>query len=83
MRVNTRKAFEAFLSRKSAKPAALIWTNGSDLYSYGTRIASWEGENVVAFNVRSYSMTTTTHQNALRAAFQQAGVTLNEYDPKD
>lgn len=79
MRVNTRKAFEAFMGRKAAKPADSIWSDGDRLWSYRTVIAEHQADGSVLLNVRKYSTTTAIHQNALRAAFQQAGVVITEH----
>lgn len=83
MRVNTRAALDAFLSRSFKKPAPSIWSAGATLHSYSTEIARYQPDGTVAFNGQRYSVTTTIHQNALRAGFAAAGLTVAEYATED
>lgn len=66
MRVNTRKALNAWNEGRSAHPAQAIHTDGVSIYSYGTCIVTLHN-NLVIVNMTKYSRTTTVHQNALAA----------------
>lgn len=67
MRVNTRKTLNAFLAKKPLKPARSIWTDGNNIYSYSTILASRQNDDIL-FNNTKYSVTTTIHQHALVSA---------------
>lgn len=78
---------KAFLQKKRATSGARatygagyvasISTDGADLFSYWTKIATWDGD-AVRLNARHYSSTTSRQQNELRQACARAGVELIE-----
>lgn len=81
MRKNTVDTFKAWQAgRKFKGGGSAVWTDGVDVWSYGTRIIRVEG-NDVHFNVRRYSVTTSNHQNALRVLMAQNGINFQTYEP--
>lgn len=68
MRVNCSAVLAAFLAGRTCRDSYSIWTDGTAIYSYGTCLAVWDNYGGVIFNATPYSVTTTTHQNALRSA---------------
>lgn len=68
MRVNCSAVLAAFIAGRPCHAARSIWTNGTAIYSYSTCIATPGDDGGVIFNATRYSVTTTIHQNALRAA---------------
>lgn len=77
MRVNTKKALDAWKQHKACKPAQSIHTDGERIYSYSTCIVERLENGVVVMNRTSYSVTTTIHQNAL-AVYVCSDVTAND-----
>lgn len=81
MRKNTVDAFKAWQAgRKFRAGGAAVWTDGVDVYSYGTRIIHVKGNDVL-FNVQRYSTTTSNHQNSLRVLMAQNGINFQTYEP--
>lgn len=54
--------------------------NGWALVNYATPILYRDANGKVAFNTQRYSATTSTIQNAIRAALQEAGISAEEMD---
>ena len=72
MRKNTAKAIDAFRYVMPAKPAQAIWTDGDTIWSYATALVARGRTGRTVINVTRYSVTTSIHQNALRAEFPYA-----------
>lgn len=92
MRKNTREVFRAWSEGRAKQAAPSIWTDGENIYSYGTCIVAripakfLEGYyghgDRYAMNVTSYSTTTSTHQNALRDVLYRPAQVLVDYMPQ-
>lgn len=70
-RMNTRKAFEAWLKGQQYKApgrnGSPIWTSGGVIYSYGAPIAKFDdaSDRTMILNCQTYSNTTSTQRNGL------------------
>lgn len=80
MRKNTARVLRAWSHGKADKRDAAIWTDGRNVYSYGTCIAAPLSTSplgpfeVVVLNATKYSVTTTIHQNGVREYLRGAYV---------
>lgn len=85
MRKNCEQALLAWKSGKAWRGARSIWSNGSSLYSYNTELVRKIDGRVIV-NVTKYSVTTSIHQGALKAALPDAirfdGVPVNGEIPR-
>jgi hypothetical protein len=72
---NRDTAAEAFLQGRATTKAGTVFSTGTSIYSYGEHfpMASRTGEGRIWVNEDKYSVTTSGHQNALRAALTRAG----------
>lgn len=68
MRKNVQAVFQAWQGGKACKACDAVWTDGKHVFSYRTCIAALdESTGHVVMNMTWYSMTTSTHQGALRS----------------
>jgi hypothetical protein len=60
------------------KTMQAFWTDGVSIYSYDTCIATPDDNaiNTYIFNETKYSLTTSKHQNRLRAEYVRLNVTI-------
>lgn len=72
-----RRAMSGARDTYGAGHVASISTDGATLWSYWTKIATWDGD-AVKMNARHYSSTTSRQQNELRVQAERAGVELIE-----
>lgn len=78
MRKNTAEVMEAWNFYKTkGKRGDSIWTDGNNVFSYDTCILTY-GPNGGRLNTTKYSVTTTTHQNGIKAWLAERGVSLVE-----
>jgi hypothetical protein len=68
MRVNCKNVLNAWRCGRRNKSAQSIWTDGRDIYSYGTCLVTRDDAGNVILNRTRYSVTTTIHQGALAVA---------------
>lgn len=80
MRMGTMNVFKAWKEGRACKRQASLWTNGVDIYSYSTMIVKRDGERAVNFNDHRYSVTTTIHQNGLRALLDSHKYSIALFD---
>lgn len=78
MRKNTMQVFEAWQAGKKNMRQTSIWTDGHDVYSYGTMIL--KKDQIRVLNRTKYSRTTTQHQNNLAVLLNRAGLPYIEID---
>lgn len=69
MRKNCSDVVRAWESGRANRRADAIWTDGHRIMSYGTVILEPVDGVGLTFNATRYSVTTTIHQNAIRAYF--------------
>lgn len=69
MRQNARAVLEAWRNDVPKRAAQSIWTDGENIWSYGTCIATPDPDapGQLIFNQTPYSVTTSGHQSALAA----------------
>lgn len=72
------QVFEAWQAGKKNMRQKSIWTDGQDIYSYGTMIL--QGGNVCVLNRTTYSRTTTQHQNNLAVLLDRTDFPFIETD---
>lgn len=63
MRKNCAQVLDAWNNGRACSPAQSIWTDGVTIYSYSTAIVTGRVRPIV--NMTKYSVTTSTHQNAI------------------
>lgn len=80
MRIGTKNTFNAWITGRKFKNAPSIWTDGQNIYSYGTVIVRRDERNTIHFNVTRYSKTTSTHQNGLMEIFRDKGISYVTVD---
>ena len=73
MRKNTREVFDAWMNGIANCGQDSIWTDGERIFSYQTILVERTPRGPVV-NVTKYSQTTSTHQNAIRAAFNARNI---------
>jgi hypothetical protein len=81
MRKNVQEVFDAWTVGRELRKTQSIWTDGDNIFSYGTAIATF-GEYVdeAVLNVTKYSPTTSNHQNALRVLMERIDYNIVEVD---
>jgi hypothetical protein len=77
MRASTLRVFNAWINQENDRQQNSVWTNGDDIYSYGTVIVSRVDDEVI-FNSTRYSNTTTRHQNGIALLLKQSGIDFTE-----
>jgi hypothetical protein len=79
MRASTLRVFNAWINQENDRQQNSVWTNGDDIYSYGTVIVSRVNGEVI-FNSTRYSNTTTRHQNGIALLLKQSDIDFIEVD---
>ena len=79
MRASTLRVFNAWINQENDRQQNSVWTNGDDIYSYGTVIVSRVDDEVI-FNSTRYSNTTTRHQNGIALLLKQSDIDFIEVD---
>lgn len=79
MRKITLDTFNAWHKGKKLHRSASLWTDGSDLYSYGTMILQ-RGPSGLRFNRSRYSKTTSCHQRGLADLLAVHSISYQEWE---
>jgi hypothetical protein len=79
MRANTLRVFNAWINQENDRQQNSVWTNGDDIYSYGTVIVSRVNGEVI-FNSTHYSKTTAAQQNGIALLLKQSDIDFIEVD---
>lgn len=71
MRKNTREVWQAWQQGKARKACEAVWTDGTDIYSYGTCVVTCSDDGTPILNRTRYSVTTSGHQTSLAVLLGQ------------
>lgn len=73
MRKTATQVTTAFLAGNASMKTPSLWTDGATVYSYQTAIATRAADGLVLVNDTRYTITTSNHQTAVKAACNFAG----------
>ena len=79
MRKNAERVLEAWKMGREYRRASSCWTDGQNVWSYATCLATRDGVAVV-MNAEKYSPTTSNYQSAIRQWARWEGLDLIEVD---
>ncbi len=74
----SNKATDAFCNRKSGRSGALRAVSDGSIYTYGVKLAHWDGDTVIMNVPRGWrnSQTSTTHFNALVRSLEKSRISI-------